>query len=79
MLSDLTSDYTDLDIITFVMLSVKIRNFSSHYRYIESTKRNSDFSKPLISCHYAIQESNNIPRDYICISQILKRFNLLRE
>ena len=46
----MASDYTDLDIITFVMLPVKIRNFSSHHRYIESTKRNSDLSKPLIPC-----------------------------
>jgi len=29
------SDYRDLDIITLVMLSVKIRGFDSHYRYIE--------------------------------------------
>ena len=39
----MASDYTNLDIITFVMLSVKIRNFSSHYKYIESAKQNSDF------------------------------------
>ena len=31
-----TIDYTELDIITCVMLSVKIRSFVSEYRYIES-------------------------------------------
>jgi len=46
----MASDYTDLDIITFLMLPVKIRNFSSHHRYIKNSKRNSDLSKPLILC-----------------------------
>ncbi len=32
----LTSDYTDLDIITFVMLSLKICNFAFQYEYIEN-------------------------------------------
>jgi len=34
-----TSDYADLDNIPFVMLSVKIGDFESHYRYIESMKK----------------------------------------
>jgi hypothetical protein len=31
----LTSDYAVLVIITFVMLSLRIRGFESHYGYIE--------------------------------------------
>lgn len=30
-----TNDYTNLDIITFVIVSDKILDFESHYRYIE--------------------------------------------
>jgi hypothetical protein len=71
-----SSDYMDLDIITFVMLSVKIRNFSSHYRYIESTKRNSDFFKTFDSSR-ATQEFNKFHADRVCVSQLLKGFNFV--
>ena len=57
-----TSDYMNLDIITFVMLSVKIRNFSSHYRYIKNAKGKSDLSKPLISC----QIRNTTTKQFYC-------------
>jgi len=45
----LTSDYMDLDIITFVILSKKIRAFVSHYRYIENITRKA---KPAICNDY---------------------------
>jgi len=32
------SDYTDLDISTFVMLFLKIYDFEPHYRYIENLR-----------------------------------------
>ena len=73
------SRFLVLDIITFVMLSVKIRNFSSHYRYIESTERNSDLSKPLIACQLHLSQTSKCVADCIRISQFLKRFNLLHE
>jgi hypothetical protein len=37
MLQREASDYTDLDIITLVMLSVKIRAFLWHYKYVKNT------------------------------------------
>ena len=70
----------DLDIITFVMLSVKIRNFSSHYKYIKNTKRNSDFSKPLISCHYLWPPTRRFcPRFVIDITTFVKFWGQLLE
>jgi len=47
-----TSDYTGLDIIIFVMLSVKIRDLASHYRFIEITPLKSGLSKPVLSWHF---------------------------
>jgi len=38
------------DIIFFVKLSIKIRGFESHYRYIESIARKSGLSRPVLSC-----------------------------
>jgi hypothetical protein len=63
-----------------VSLMILIKKLSSQpfSTYIESTKRNSDLSKPLILANSATQESDDSHTDFICISQSLKRFNLLR-
>jgi len=48
---------TDMDIITFVMFSIKICDFDSQYRYIErlsKKSKNSDFS------NLACNEINNL-------------------
>jgi hypothetical protein len=43
------SDYTDLDISTFVMLFLKIYDFEPHYRYIENIARKWSFKNSVIS------------------------------
>jgi hypothetical protein len=44
VLGDLTSDYTDLDIITFGMLSVKIRDFESYYTTLRENQLSQFYS-----------------------------------
>jgi hypothetical protein len=57
------SDYTNLDIITSVMLPFKLCDFVSHYRYIENIARNWSFKNSVIS----YQSSNLKPILILCI------------